>query len=76
MLKPEPERRGFQPLPRGPADVNVLIVIIAKGNVLTRNSVEIVSKCLFSIVCRMVPMPALLGGVLITPLSGHTQTSQ
>ena len=23
MLKPEPERRGFQPLPRGPADVNV-----------------------------------------------------
>ena len=23
MLKPEPERRGFQPLLRGPADVNV-----------------------------------------------------
>ena len=23
MLKPEPERRGFQPLPRCPADVNV-----------------------------------------------------
>ena len=23
MLKPEPERRGFRPLPRGPADVNV-----------------------------------------------------
>ena len=23
MFKPEPERRGFQPLPRGPADVNV-----------------------------------------------------
>ena len=23
MLKPEPERRGFQPLPRGSADVNV-----------------------------------------------------
>ena len=22
MLKPEPERRGFKPLPRGPADVN------------------------------------------------------
>ena len=23
VLKPEPERRGFQPHPRGPADVNV-----------------------------------------------------
>ena len=23
MLKPEPDRRGFQPLPRCPADVNV-----------------------------------------------------
>ena len=23
MLKPEPERQGFQPLPRGPGDVYV-----------------------------------------------------
>ena len=23
ILKPEPKRRGFQPLPRGPVDVNV-----------------------------------------------------
>ena len=23
ILNPEPERRGFQPLPRGPVDVNV-----------------------------------------------------
>ena len=23
MLKPEPERQGFRPLPRGPVDVNV-----------------------------------------------------
>ena len=81
MLKREPERRGFQPLPRCPADVNVsekrcLIVIIALGNVLTRNNVDIVSKSSFSIVCRMAPMLALLGGVLITLLSGHIQTSQ
>ena len=53
-----------------------LIVIIALGNVLTRNNVEIVSKSSFSIVCRMPPMLALLGGVLITLLSGHIQTSQ
>ena len=53
-----------------------LIVIIAYGNVLTRNDVEIVSKSSFSIVCRMAPMLALLGGVLITPLSGHIQTSK
>ena len=45
------------------------------GNVLTRNNVEIVSKSSFSIECRMAPMLALLGGVLIKPLSGHTQTS-
>ena len=69
MLKREPERRGFQPLPS-------LIVIIALGNHLTRNNVEIVSKRSFSIVCRMAPMLALLGGVLITLLSGHIQTSQ
>ena len=43
---------------------------------MTRNNVEIVSKSLFSIICRMAPMLALLGGVLITPLSGHKQTSQ
>ena len=43
---------------------------------MTRNNVEIVSKYLFSVVCRMAPMLTLLGGVLITPLSGHTQTSQ
>ena len=53
-----------------------LIVIIALGNVLTRNNVEIVSKSSFSIVCRMAPMLALLGGVLITLLTGHIQTSQ
>ena len=33
MLKPEPERRGFEHLPRGPADDDVLetrlIIIIA-----------------------------------------------
>ena len=33
VLKPDPERRGFEHLPRGPADVNVqetrLIIIIA-----------------------------------------------
>ena len=31
-MKSEPERRGFQPLPRGPVDVNVsksMLVIIA-----------------------------------------------
>ena len=38
--------------------------------------VEIVSKSSFSIVCRMAPMLALLGGVLITLLSGHIHTSQ
>ena len=43
---------------------------------MTRNNVEIVSKSLFSIVCRMAPMLALLGSVSITSLSGHTQTSQ
>ena len=43
---------------------------------MTRNYVENVSKSLFSIVSRMVPMLALLGGVLITLLSGHTQMSQ
>ena len=69
MLKLEPERRGFQPLPS-------LIVIIALGNHLTRNNVEIVSKRSFSIVFRMAPMLALLGGVLITLLSGHIQMSQ
>ena len=53
-----------------------LIVIIVKGNALTRNNVEIVSKSSFSIVCRMAPILALLGGVLITPLSGHTHPSQ
>ena len=46
------------------------------GNVLTRNNVEIVSKRSFSMVCRMARMLGLLGGVLITPLSGHIQTSQ
>ena len=46
------------------------------GNVLIRNNIEIVSKSSFSIICRMAPMLALLGGVLITPLSGHTQTPQ
>ena len=49
---------------------------IIYGNVLTINNVEIVSKSLFSIVCRMALMLALLGGVLIMPLSGQTQTSQ
>ena len=41
-----------------------------------RNNLEIVSKSLFSIVCRMATMLALLGGILITPFSGHTETSQ
>ena len=53
MLKCEPERRVFQPLPS--IRKACLIVIIALGNVLTRNNVEIVSKSSFSIVCTMAP---------------------
>ena len=43
-------------------------------NVLTSNDVENVSKRSFSLVSRMAPMLALLGNVLITLLSRHTQT--
>ena len=53
-----------------------MIIIIALGNVLTSNNVENVSKHSFSLVSRMAPMLVLLGYVLISPLSVHTQMSQ
>ena len=70
MLKPEPEKRGFQLLPRGPVDVNV------SGEAsLTSNNVDNVSKFSFSLASKMRPMRVLLGDVSITPLSGHIRTN-
>ena len=46
------------------------------GHVLTSNNVENVLERSFSLVSRMAPMFTLLGDVLITPLTGHTQMSQ
>ena len=45
MLKPDPERRGFQALLRGPVDLllsqrSMFDCYIALVNVLTRNNVE------------------------------------
>ena len=79
VLKPKPERRGSQHLPRGPADVNVsekhVWSLLLYRNIFSlENFVENASKSYFPvpIMARKATLPA---NVLKSPLPGQILTS-
>ena len=83
VLKTKPERRGFQHLPRGPADVNVsekatsitIMIFYCIKTFLLENFGEIASKSSFSPVPIMARKSTLPANVLKTPLPGQRLTA-
>ena len=80
VLKPEPERRGFQHLPRGPADVNVsekhVWSLLLHKNILSlENLGEVASRSSFFPVRIMVRKSTLPANVLEMMLPGQRLTS-
>ena len=78
VLKPEPERRGFQHLPRGPADVNVSekpVWSLLFNFFFARKPWRNCFKKFFLPVPIMARKRTLLANVLRMPLSGQRLTS-
>ena len=79
MLKPEPERRGFQHLPWGPADVNVsekhVWSLLLHKTFFCLKTLEIASKSSFYLIPIMARKSMLPAKVSKMPLPGKRLTS-